>query len=149
MGLFSRRKAAVVDDSWQPLTSEIDELAGDRADMDDDGQATDLGYRAYEAAFASDAAPYSMITVWTYAVFAGDEEYGVSLRYQYIASETGWSYVGYHDDPLEEVFGTAERADAEAHAWAAVLAAGNPDSMGNLPDVFEWDGEPFPVGDPG
>ena len=149
MGLFSRRKAAVAEvSSWEPVWPVPAESAGDDADMDDDGQATDHGYRAYMVPFRNDAAPDALITVWTYAVFVGDEEYGVGLRYEYTAGDQeNWSYAGYHDDPLKEVYTAPGEADVEAAKWAESLAAGDPDSMGNLAEVFEWDGEPFPVGD--
>lgn len=151
MGLFSRRKAAVAEVStWETVWDKPGDAAGDDADMDDDGQATDLGYRAYMVAFRNEAAPDALITVWTYAVFAGEEQYAIGLRYQYTAGDQeNWEYTGYHDDPEREVFDDIVTADADAREWAVSLADGSTESVANLPDVFEWDGEPFPVGDPG
>jgi len=155
MGLFSRRKAAVaVATEWRPVGYDCETVVGDDADMDDTGQSVDVGYRAYMAAFGNDEAPDALITVWTYVSYSyspeGPAKYCLGLHYQYTAgSDENWVYSGYADDPLQDIYGDASEAEEEALAWATVLAGGNPHSMGNLREVFEWDGEPFPVGDPG
>lgn len=155
MGLFSRRKAAVAEAViWEPVWDEPGEVAGDDADMDDSGQSFDVGYRAYMVAFRNDEAPDALITAWTYVSYGSSPEgaakYCLRVAFQYSAgSDENWTFSGYADDPLEEIFNDPSEAEDQAETWAAVLAAGNPASMGNLPTVFEWDGEPFPVGDPG
>jgi hypothetical protein len=148
MRLFSRRKAAVAEaTAWQPVDPDYEILTGDDADMDDDGQATG---HAYVAVFGYDAAPDALISVATYVTHARDGGYGLGLRYDYIAGGTeNWVYAGYADDPEGDVFSEEDAAEMEAADWASALAGGSVTAMGNLPTVFEWDGEPFPVGDPG
>lgn len=148
MGLFSRRKAAVAEaTAWQPADPDYEILTGEDADMDDDGQATD---HAYLAVFGYAAAPDALISIATYVTHARDGGYGLGLRYDYTAGGTeNWVYAGYADDPEGDVFDDVGDAETEAADWASVLAGGSATAIASLPAVFEWDGEPFPVGDPG
>ena len=153
MGLFSRRPArggtvtAPADAGWMPVDG-VTELEGDAAKMDDDGQAIDAGdYFAYEVEHEMPNLPGPRITVWTYVCYIGDTAYGVGLRYQYSHDgDPDWVYVGYETDPEGEEFGTNPDADVTAADWAGAIATRPGDWQPRLPDVFDWDGVPFPVG---
>lgn len=148
MGLFTRRRGAQVtaDAEWMPVDG-VTELEGGDANMDDDGQATDgPGYFAYEVEHEMPNLPGARITIWTYVCYIGDAAYGVGLRYQYThEDDPGWFYVGYAADPEGEEFGTNPDADATAADWAGAIADRPGDWQARLPNVFDWDGAPFPV----
>lgn len=146
MGLFSRRKASVAEIEWMP--GGVDELEGDDAGMDDDGQASPFAYRVEHDL---PNLPGPEITIWTYVSYtAAEGVYSIGLRYLYsYGDDPGWAYVGYVADPEGEEFGSVDEADATAAEWASAIAGRPGDWQPRLPDVFEWDGEPFPVGDPG
>lgn len=145
MGLFSRRGTAVAVTSWTPLRHDCIPLSGDDASMADDGQ---VFASAYEVAFGTPHPDGAVITVWTYVSYGyspqGPAMYCLGLRYQYTSEAyPDWACTGYESDPAGEVFEDADAAMTEAYDWANSLAAGSPDSIANLPGVFEWDGTPF------
>lgn len=150
MGLFSRHRRTVVEPipaTWRPLHPQPLALSGDAADMPG-GQAWPV---AYQVAFGNGDPGGAVITVSTYAAYAysphGPSRYRLKLCYRYTSeAHPGWSHTGYIADPLNGIWTAPNLDDAieEAESWATVLASGNPDSMGNLPEVFGWDGKPFP-----
>lgn len=151
MGLFGRRKAAAAEvATWEPA-GEPEEFNGEDADMDDDGQASmDEGFWVSEVTFETAAAPGARIVVSVYVADGPGDDYSIGLRYQYTdEAEVGWSYAGYEGDPAGETYGSAWDAQVDAREWALLLADEDDHSRRLLPTVFEWDGEPFPVGDPG
>ena len=149
MGLLSsllgRSGTATADAAWMPVNG-VTELEGDDARMDDDGQVADGGYLAYQVNHEMPNLPGAHITIWTYACYIGDEAYGVGLRYLYTHDgDPEWGYVGYAADPEREEHELADDADGDAASWAGSIADRPGEWQTRLPDVFDWDGVPFPL----
>jgi hypothetical protein len=139
MGLFSRNRSAAP--QWRPVIGASVDVTGYEADMNDEGQVPD---RAYLVMFGMVHPDGAVITIWTYASYTGDGRYCVRLRYRYTSeAHPDWSFTGHAGDPLEETYPDPATAEYEAAAWSDSLASGSQPTMANLPEVFDWDGQPF------
>jgi hypothetical protein len=160
MGLLSGipgKRTAPAAAAWRPLRDTPVKLTGTDADVDDRSQIIDADFcpiAAYQVAFGMLHPAGAVITVTTYVTGVAAQSPGESSTYHpslhfRCTSEAhpGWSFTGYAGDPLEGVYDLWADADAEAGAWAEVLATGDPGAMGNLPGVFGWDGYPSGAGE--
>jgi hypothetical protein len=140
LALLHRKSTADLARTGLWLPSPAEQLTGDEADMDDEAQATDYsGRMAYRV--IHHGAGGSLLTVWTYAIYVGDEGYGIRLRY--MCSRARWSVTGDVEDADETEFGWRYKADDAARAWASGLYHQAAACQAALPGVFGWDGIPF------
>jgi hypothetical protein len=142
--LGKRRPAAAEIDNWEPVSSPA-ELEGDPADMEDDGQVSDVAYFAYRVDHELASVPGAHVAVWTYVAYGEGDSFVLGLRYQFTTGEDpAWSYTGYAEDLEREEFATLDLADAGAQEWADAIARPGGKWQKLLDDeVFDWDGHPF------
>lgn len=139
--LTRRRQAASAEGAWEHEPESYAEIYADDADMDDQGQVSQVVYRS---SFVREGAP-GRITVAAYVVYAKNDSYEIGFRYDYTdRNHPEWSYTGWTEDHDNgEVFHTLGNANRHAAQTASRLAECDPGLVAALNEIFEWDGFPW------
>ena len=138
MGLFGKRRTAVLEDTvWQPA-SEV--LGCARELMNDDGCAGD---HAYGVLLTLEGDPAVTVTIWAYASYGpsdGGERFTIGYCCDHRAGED-WEAFTYEADSRGALFDDLGDADDEARALAEQLAGGF--NREGPREALSWDGVPW------